>query len=375
VNNFKSNYDRRGCIYIILSAALFILSFSLITGCSKKSPAQPINTKVFVLDDSNDNSVTQKQEYNVLMLDKNCKLLKKVGGFKVKGDLSKQKVIAVSEDNRLFAVCEDAANELSIYETSTGKEYKSITWPERNVNSAIFFKDKIYAVNQTIALAIDFQKGSFKEINTFWDGPCYDFIFDKKNNCFWTVGLRIIKYDMNFKSLFEVDEVFDRSIARAFSVDVTSDGSIWAAIREITKQNGAENKLVKISTDGDIIETIPVELAPVCICIDKSDNSIWVTGIMSDKDYTKIDDQWPETLSELHETVETDVKTFTHKYNSRGELIVESDKGGYSIDIDSSDKSVWIAGYDSIIHCSSNGDIISEYKDVSNKQKWITVVK
>jgi hypothetical protein len=375
VNNFKSNYNWRGCIYIILSAVLFILSFSLVTGCSKKSPVQKINAKIFVLDDSNDNTMTQKQECNVLILDKNCKLIKKAGGFKVKGDLSKQKVISVSEDNRFFAVCEDAANKLSIYETSTGEEYKSITWPERSVNSAIFFKDKIYAVNQTIALVIDFRKGSFKEVNTFWEGPCYDFVFDKKNNCIWTVGLRIIKYDMSFESLFEVDEVFDRSIARAFSVDVTSDGSIWTAIREITKRNGSENKLVKISPDGDIIETVPLELTPVCICIDKSDNSIWVTGTTSEKDYARIDEQWPETLSQFYETVEANVKTFTNKYNLRGELIVKLGKGGYSIDIDSSDRSVWIAARDSIIHSSSDGDIIGEYKDVSNKQKWISVVK
>ena len=374
---FISDSKGKGNTYAILFAFLLSLFFCLITSCSKKQPTEAVPSKILVLDncDGGNTAATITQGDNVLILDPNCRLLKKITGFKVKDGSSKQKAISASEDGRYFSVCEDAVNRLSIYETSTGGEYKSIIWPGRKENSAIFFKDKIYAINQTGTLAIDFKKGSYKEVNTFWYGPCYDFVFDSKHNCVWIVGQTITKYSMDFKTLFEVNSVFDISKALAFSVDITSDGSIWIAVKEIYEQNGPGNKLVKISLDGNIIETIPLEAAPACICVDKSDNSIWVTGMASNKDYMKIDDEWPETLSELHQAIETDIKTFTHKYNSVGRLIAELDKGGYSICIDSSDKSVWIGSYDSIIHCSGSGDIIGEYDDVSKRQKWITIVK
>ena len=180
---------------------------------------------------------------------------------------------------------------------------------------------------------------------------------------------------MDFVTVFSVDSAFDTSIACAFSVDTTSEGSAWVAVREVRESNGLENKLLKISPDGEVIRTINLNIAPYCLRVDRSDNSVWVTGFTSGKDYSKIGDEWPETLAELNELIETDVQTYTYKYNSSGERIVDLDKGGYSIDIDPSDKSVWIGAHESVIHCSRTGEILSEYTDVSSRNKWVAVVK
>ena len=187
--------------------------------------------------------------------------------------------------------------------------------------------------------------------------------------------MNIRKYDLKFKSILEVNSIKDISIASVSSIGIATDGSVWAAFKEAKDGDQEGNMLVKISLDGKVIKNIEYDKKPFCVCIDKSDNSVWVTGMTILKDFSRLGDEWPSTLSGFYETIETEVETFTHKYNSKGERILELEKGGYSIDIDPSDKSVWIGGHDSIIHYSSKGDLIKENKDVSKQKKWIVVVK
>ncbi len=376
MNNCKSK-SKICHICIIVFLSLFLAVSAYTAGCTQKKPTQTYAPKVLVLDDcdSDNDTETPPRGDKVLMLDSNGELLNTINGFKIKTRFGENKVISVSEDGRFFAVCENADNKLTIIETSTGQEYWSATWPSKAINTAVFCNNILYAANPNVVLALDINKKSITEIEGLWDGTWFDFAFDKQNNCIWAGGMNIRKYDMDFKTILNVNSIFDTSIAGVFSIDITSDGSAWAAVKEAAEKNGLENMLVKISPDGNVIKTIKLDIGPFCICVDKSDDSIWVTGMSSGKDYSKIGDEWPETLTELYEKIETDVKTFTHKYNSQGDRIVELGKGGYSMDIDPADKSVWIAGRDSIIHSSSTGDIISEYNNVSKQHKWIAVIK
>ena len=375
MNNGKCNCRRRFVVSIFLFICLFAPVY--ISGCSRKKPLQTYSPKVLVLDDCDgDNNIeTEPRGDVVLMLDSNGKLLKKNDGFKVKTKYGENKAVSVSDDGRLFAICENADKKLTIYETSTGKEYWSKTWPDKSVNSAIFFNNTLYGINQSLVLEIDLNKKNIREIDKFWDGSWLDLAIDGKNNCIWATGLNIRKYKMDFTTIFNVESAFDKSIAAAFSIDFTSDNSAWTAVREVKEADGLENKLLKISPDGEVSRTISMEIPPRCICVDRSDDSIWVTGFTSGNDLSKIGAEWPETLTELKEITETDVKAYTYKYNSQGERIVNLNKGGYSIDIDPSDKSVWIGAHKSIIHCSQTGEILSEYTDVSGRYKCVAVIK
>ncbi len=92
------------------------------------------------------------------------------------------------------------------------------------------------------------------------------------------------------------------------------------------------------------------------------------------QDYSRIGDEWPETTDELDELIEVKVESHTRKYDSEGKLLVKNTQGGTSIEVDSSDGSVWIAGGKSILHYSSTGANLATYDGVSGSQKWLAIV-
>ena len=76
----------------------------------------------------------------------------------------------------------------------------------------------------------------------------------------------------------------------------------------------------------------------------------------------------------MDKLVAVGVQTYTCKYDSEGKLLVKSTKGGTSIEVDSSDGSVWITGGMSILHYSSTGDNLATCTGVSGNQKWLAIV-
>jgi len=93
-----------------------------------------------------------------------------------------------------------------------------------------------------------------------------------------------------------------------------------------------------------------------------------------ERDFSGIGDEWPETLDELNGLIETKIETFTCKYDSEGNWIFETREGGYSIELDQSDRSVWVAGKESIWHCSATGRNIISFAGPSDGQKCLAIV-
>jgi len=114
--------------------------------------------------------------------------------------------------------------------------------------------------------------------------------------------------------------------------------------------------------------------SPIRVRINRYDGSVWTTGRINERDFSRIGDEWPDTLDELNDLVKTNTGTFTRKYDSEGNLIFEISEGGYSIDLDPSDGSVWIAGKKNIWHYSANGRNLASYGGVSDGQKWLAIV-
>jgi hypothetical protein len=92
------------------------------------------------------------------------------------------------------------------------------------------------------------------------------------------------------------------------------------------------------------------------------------------EDYSRIGDDWPETVAELDKLVDVGVQTYTCKYDSDGDLLLKSTCGGQSIEVDPSDGSVWITDGKSILHYSSTGANLAASTGPSGRAKWLAIV-
>ena len=157
-------------------------------------------------------------------------------------------------------------------------------------------------------------------------------------------------------------------------MDFDPIGSVWITERNLDYKYGSKNRLVKRSLYGSIQKKIDLDFSPVRVCIDKFDGSVWTTGRRKERDLSGIGGDMPETLDELNELVRTKIETFTRKYDSEGNLIFEISEGGYSIELDQSDRSVWIGGKKNIWHYSAKAQLVAAYTSSSDCQKWLAII-
>jgi hypothetical protein len=272
------------------------------------------------------------------------------------------RAISASQDGRFFVVCENAADRLTVCETSTGRTLWSLLG---KFESAVFANGLVYALNRESVFAIDSTGTIVKHAKV----GGIDIVVDPSGHCLWIVGLDIRKCNLDLQLMVTVDAI--KGKGGAFSVDVSPDGSIWVGAQHMPEIDRGENRLLKISPEGSVLKTIDLDFSPVCVRVDRSNGGVWVAG-SGPLDFSKVGDEWPETLAKLYEQAEG--KTRTCKYDSEGKLAVEISKGGHSIDVDPSDGSVWIAGRKQIWHYSSTGTNLATYADVSDCQKWLAVL-
>jgi hypothetical protein len=159
-----------------------------------------------------------------------------------------------------------------------------------------------------------------------------------------------------------------------FSVDLNPDGSVWVAARNPYEREGDGNKLVKISPAGQVLTVVDLDFCPQRVRVDRSDGSVWTTGRVRRQDYSRIGDDWPETVAELDKLADAGVKTYTCKYGPEGQLLAVNNQGGQSIEVDQSDGSVWITDGKNIFHHSRTGRSLATYTSVSGNGKWLAIV-
>lgn len=273
--------------------------------------------------------------------------------------------LSISEDGRFFAVCDRAPNTLTVYETVTGRKLWSLLGI---FNSAVFANNLLYASNSESIFAIDNKGIIVKHARII----AYDMAFDSARNYLWISGLDIKKCNLDLQPVLTVERI--RGIRGPLLVEVNPDGSIWIAQQDAYERCNSENRLVKASPEGVVLRIINLDFSPKSLCIDKSDGSIWTTGMRRERDFSQIGDEWPETLDELNDLVITKTETFTRKHDSDGNLIFEISEGGYTIELDQSDGSAWIAGKTNIWHYSANYRKLSSYTGSSDCQKWFAII-
>jgi hypothetical protein len=318
--------------------------------------------------DSNNKMSTFPHRDEVSLLNSKGKLIRKFHGFDIYNTVNGCKKISASEDGRFFVVCENAPSKLTMYETSTRRKLWSL-WMD--FNSAVFANDLIYAVNNQNLFAID-NKGTIVKHSRLGG---FDIAVDPEHDCLWIVGSDVKKCNLDFQMVFKARlKLGHYHNTGAFSVDANPDGSVWIAEQNIRQQYEGKNRLVKRSPDGVILKTVNLRFSPIRVRINRSDGSVWTTGRINERDFSKIGDEWPDTLDELNDLVKTNTGTFTRKYDSEGNLIFEISEGGYSIELDQSDGSVWIAGKKNIWHYSAEGENLASYGGSSDGQKWLAIV-
>ena len=276
--------------------------------------------------------------------------------------------ISVSQDGRFFVVCGHSGEGISMYQTSYGIKRWSLSGI---FGSAVFADGLIYALGPHGIYAIDREGTIVKHSRT---GGGIDIAFDSLGKSLWIVGTGIKRYTLDLRLLFRVKLPLRASNSGAFSVDVNPDGSVWVAGRNAYEREGNGNKLMKISPAGELLKVIDLDFCPQRVRVDRSDGSVWTTGRVRRQDYSRIGDEWPETVAELDALIEVEVESYTRKYDSQGNLLVKTTQGGTSIEVDPSDGSVWIAGDKSILHCSSTGANLATYTGGSGSQKWLAIV-
>ena len=337
---------------------------------SQEARQEPAKATLLVLDnrDGDDDLRTPPFGDTVLLLNSSGELVRQIPSLRVGGSFSGCRAISASGDGRSFSVLEDALSRMSVYEISTGTRLWSLSGMFR---SAVFADELLYAVTHDSIYAID-RVGTIVKHSRIDGG--IDIAFDPLGKCLWIAGIGVKKCNLDLKLQFEVKLPFNAMSSPAFSVDVYSDGSAWIATRDADEQEAEGSKLLKISPEGRILRVIYLDFFPQYVRIDRSDGSVWTTGRIRRKDYSRIGNRWPETAVEPDKLIDVGVQTYTRKYDPEGRLLVASSQGGTSIEVDPSDGSVWIAGDRNIWYYSGKGTNLATYTGVSANRKWLALV-
>ena len=349
-------------ILITVSILFLITEYS---SASNEIPSETGSTVLVLQDCDSDNKLsTPPYGDTASLLDSRGRLIKVVArDLRITDGCSG---LSISEDGRFFAVCERESNRLVVYEIANGM----VKWylPGISTTSTVFAKGMLYAYTPGSIFVIDNTGTIVKHVRI----SIFDMAFDQAHDCFWISGLDVKKYNLDLEPVLTVKRI--KGIRGPLLVEVNPDGSIWIAQGDASEQYGSENRLVKISPDGGILKKIDLDFSPIRLRIDRSDGSVWTTGRRKERDFSRIGDEWPETIDELNDLVITKIETFTRKYDSEGSLIFEISEGGYSIELDPSDGSAWIAGKKNIWHYSAKGQNLTSYAGSSDGQKWLAIV-
>ena len=353
-----------------LMAALVLTAGSrrVLASESEKTPSG-VGSRFLVLNDCDDDNDTRTAPYGdtVYIMDSSGEILKIVArGLTVKSECVR---LSVSEEGRLFAVCDRASNTLSVYEVRTGRKVWSLLGL---FNSAAFANSLVYASSGDSIYAID-RTGTIAKHARM---KVYDMAVDRTGNCLWMSGPDIRKCNLDLETVLKVDLIRAPLGPWPFLIGANPSGSIWVAQQDGYRQHGKNNRLVKMSPRGGIYnKTIPLEFRPQCVGVDKTNGDVWVTGqIEGPRDFSRIGDDWPETLTELKVLTKTEKEHYTQKYDSRGRLLLSLPVSGSSLVVDPFDSSIWITGRGGIAHFSSTGKRLGTHTGDSAGPKWLALL-
>jgi hypothetical protein len=340
--------------------------------------------RVMVLEDCDSDYRAPPFEDAVITFGQDGKPVRKVGDLNICQTVGGCRSLAVSPDSRFFTVCENVGNKLTAYQWNTGErlwsvkaesvsasDFTSATVAPNGTVYALASKGTIYGAT---ALAID-EKGRIIR-----QAPVggFDLVLDADRSVLWLVGDDVKKCDLELKLLLELKPVRWCAV----SVDVARDGSVWVAERHHPDVGQSTNRLLKISPEGRILQTIGLAFEPLCLRVDRSEGSVWVTGVgVSESTTTRLLESIEKRTGRLPTGKQLRayltrpiVRPRTHKYDGNGALQCEMKKGGFSLDLDPADGSAWIGGCEKVYHYSRQGALLGQLSGLASDQKYVVVV-
>ena len=287
-----TNTVMRTIISLLILASVLMPGARLILASEKT--LTEAETMALVLEDCDSDNKLSTAPYGdvAFLLNSECELVRKFHNFSITSAFYGPRKISVSEDGRFYLVCENMPGKLTMYETATCRELWTL-WMD--FRSAVFADNLIYAVNTYNIFAID-NKGTIVKHSRIGG---LDIAVDAKHDCLWIAGSDVKKLNLDLQIDSKAKFTLDLILTGGFSVDVNPDGSAWIAEQNVNQAYGSENRLVKISQDGNILKKIDLDFSPIRLRVDKSDGGIWTTGRRKKRDFSKIGDEWPE-ISYVH---------------------------------------------------------------------------
>jgi len=341
-------------------------------------PAKQTAT-VLVLDNCDDDFRTPPFEDAVVAFGPNEAYSRMVTNLNLCQTVGGTRSLSVSPDGRFIVVGENiASRHLTAYETGTGKplwnvegEFTSATVGQNGIVYAVISSGTIYG-DRTITI----DQGRITQSNSAAAG--FDLALDQKREVLWLVGKNIKKCDLQLNVLQELSPIKWCAV----SVDVSPDGSIWVAEREHQDVALSTNRLLKISSNGQILKSVYLDWNPMCVRVDARDGSVWATGIGVSKPASgrilgaieKRTGALPLGKWLRGSLTQKRVWYRTGKFDSEGTPLYKINAGGHSLDIQSSDGSIWVAGKNKIYRYSATAKKLDRRRGVSADQKYVVVV-
>ncbi len=363
------------------SCALIASAFAgmlLMPGCRRAAPpsspaGRPTSASgagILVLNDSDRNRTKPPFEDRVHVLDAQGRQIRTLTSLNICETVGGSRAISVSGDGETFVVCENVTGRLSAYQTRTGTQIWSIPG---QFDAAVMADGSVYALANTptpsSSNSLTMIDGTGAILRQAQVGG-FDIAVDPARKTLWIVGADIKKCTLDLQVLTTLDPISWCAV----SVDVAGDGSIWVAERAHPLAQGSRNRLLQISPEGVLRQGIPLQdLTPLCVRVDKSDGSVWITGLLLRKGLA-----WSRLLHWPPHWITEDklAGTRTHKYSAQGELLVSIKRGGRGLALDPSDGSVWVADFEGarLRHYARDGRKLGTSDRLPAGDKWLAVV-
>ena len=367
-----------------LLIALFLGIPVLQIGCSggrseaERTSGQGLPAKILVLEDCDSNYRTPTFYDAVMGFTAEGKRLRKAGALNICETVGGCRSLSVGPEGRIFVVCENVANKLTGFETETGNQL----WTLKGAftSATISTTGVIYALNSsgTIYGKEVLVISEHGQILQRADVGGFDIAYDPNSKVLWLVGADVKKCDLELRVLMKLTPIRWCAV----SVDVNPDSSVWVAERQHPNSRQSQDRIVKISSSGVVLKSLNLPWSPLCLRVDRSDGSVWVTGVASRAGVTerllesieKRTGHLPIGKSPRAFLTRPNVWSRTQKRDAEGKLLQELNQGGFSLDIDQRDHSIWVGGSKKVYHYSSNGAQLAAFAGVTNDQKYVVVV-
>jgi len=325
--------------------------------------------RLLVLEDADSDYSTPPFDDTVRLVNSSDQVVRTSSNYNICETIGGCRAVSADERGEFFVVCENVAERITQCEIATGNPVWSL---EGEFTAAAISKGLTYALtgSGTIygdSLMVIDPSGTI--LNKIKAGG-FDLVVDRNRDVIWLVGRDIRKYDIDLKPLLTLSPI----TWCAVSADLAQDGSLWVVESEHPDVAGSRDRLLNVSPRGAITMTIPLDITPKCVRVDRTSNRIYVTGHRIStrmRPTIKFDGYIPRIKKRRKFKHEG---SRTHCYSAKGGLLYDVSRGGNSIAVDTSDGSVWIAGESKLFHYSRSGKKLDACNQVSDGQKWIATV-